>query len=332
MYEQISSNRRRSRAMLAGFVAIYAAIGASTYLMFGWWGAGVIAAGALATLGVSAWRGSKLPIELAGGERIERAADAPELWRRTENLAITAGIPMPELYVARRDFSANAFAAGRTPQEAKICVTQGLLNTLDDLELEAVLAHEISHIRNEDVRLMTYAAMLAGSLALLAQVVYGYALFLAKSRSMAERLRRPDRRVATTNARLLAPVVVIVAPISALLVKSSISREREHLADASAVELTRYPQALASALQAIDEHPVRSPTRDERVIGHMMIAAPLRTSGRFGRFFASHPPIDERIARLTELAGGVQHQRGSVVAQTPGQSAAPTSPSLDAAT
>ena len=159
-----------------------------------------------------------------------------------ENLAITAGLPMPRVYIVPDD-SPNAFAAGRTPKQAIVAVTTGLLERLDEEELEGVLAHEMSHIRNYDVRLMTWAAVLAGSIALLAQIFTRALWFGGGDR---------DRGGGAANIIVLVVVLVslILAPIAAILIQFAISRRREYVADASAAELTRYPQGLASALRA----------------------------------------------------------------------------------
>ena len=160
MYRQISSNKRKSIALLVGFLLLYGALG---WLLSLWFGTAalVVAIGiAIVMLIVNLFMGDDLVATVAGARRIERKQDAPELWRIVENLAITAGQPMPRLFVVPDD-SPNAFAAGRSPKQAIVAVTTGLLERLDEEELEGVLAHEISHIRNYDVRLMTWAAVLA---------------------------------------------------------------------------------------------------------------------------------------------------------------------------
>jgi heat shock protein HtpX len=237
---------------------------------------------------------------VTGAQHIERKEEAPELWRMVENLAITAGLPMPRVYIVP-DSSPNAFAAGRSPKQAIVAVTSGLLERLDEEELEGVLAHEMSHIRNYDVRLMTWAAVLAGSIALLAQIFTRVLWFGGGDR---------DRGGGAANIILLLVMVValILAPIAALLIQLAISRRREFVADASAAELTRYPQGLASALRAISAETQPSRALGNAAVAHMMIVAPLGARGKGSKLFATHPPPEDRIARLEQMAGGVQHR------------------------
>ena len=169
MYQQITSNKRKSIVLLFAFLLLYAGLG---WLLSLWFGpaAFYIAVGvAIIMLIVNLYAGDDLVALVSGAQQVKRKEDAPELWRRVENLAITAGIPMPRIFIVDDD-APNAFAAGRNPKQAIVCVSTGLLARLDEEELEGVLAHELSHIRNYDVRLMTWAAVLAGSIALLANI------------------------------------------------------------------------------------------------------------------------------------------------------------------
>ncbi len=220
-----------------------------------------------------------------------------------ENLAITAGLPMPRVYVVPDD-SPNAFAAGRTPKQAIVAVTTGLLERLDEEELEGVLAHELSHIRNYDVRLMTWAAVLAGSIAMLAWIFTRALWFGGGDRD----------RGGGANIIVLVVVLVslILAPIAAVLIQVAISRRREYVADASAAELTRYPQGLASALRAISAETKPSRALGNPAVAHMMIVAPLGARGTTSKLFATHPPPEDRIARLEQMAGGVEHRHESL--------------------
>lgn len=306
MYEQITSNKRKSLALFTGFLLIYAVIGAVLYLNWGPIGALAVGAIAVGMTLTALWGGDDMAVRVAGGRRVERKEQAPELWRMVENLSITAGVPMPRLYISP-DPSANAFAAGRTHEQAVVCVNQGLLDLLDDAELEGVLAHELTHVRNYDVRLMTYAAVLAGSIGLIAQLL-SHAMW-ATGRS--SRNKSGPEAIIGLVAMLL---VIVLAPIAATIIQLSISRRREFVADAGAVELTRYPQGLASALMAISGDPT-PPQRDERAIAHMMIAPQLNVSGNPSKLFSTHPPTEERIAKLMEMAGGVPHQRRAPVSQ-----------------
>ena len=296
MYKQIASNKRKSIALLFGFLLLYGALG---WLLSLWFGSAalVVAIGvAIVMLFVNLFAGDDLITTVAGARQVERKEDAPELWRMVENLAITAGLPMPRLYIVH-DESPNAFAAGRSPKQAIVAVTTGLLERLDEEELEGVLAHEMSHIRNYDVRLMTWAAVLAGSIALLASV-FTRAMWFGGG----------DRR--DNNPIVLIAVIagLVLAPVAAILIQLAISRRREFVADASAAELTRYPQGLASALGAISAAAKPSPRLGNQAIAHLMIAPPLSARGRTLSVFATHPATEDRIARLNEMAGGVEHR------------------------
>jgi heat shock protein HtpX len=300
LYKQIASNKRKSLALLAGFLVLYGALG---WLLSLWFGtAALVIAGAIAIfmLVINLYMADDLVALVTGARRIERKEEAPELFRMVENLAITAGLPMPRVYIVP-DSSPNAFAAGRTPKQAIVAVTTGLLERLDEEELEGVLAHEMSHIRNYDVRLMTWAAVLAGSIALLAQIFMRMLWFGGGDR---------DRGGGAANVIVLVVMVValILAPIAALLIQLAISRRREYVADAAAAELTRYPQGLASALRAISAESQPSRALGNPAVAHMMIVAPLGARGKGSKLFATHPPAEDRIARLEQMAGGVQHR------------------------
>jgi heat shock protein HtpX len=238
-------------------------------------------------------------LAVSGARRVERKEEAPELWRKVENLAITAGLPMPRLYIVP-DESPNAFAAGRNPKQAVVAVTSGLLETVDEEELEGVLAHEMSHVRNYDVRLMTYAAVLAGSIALLANIMLR-AMWFGGGR---------DNRGGNPLVLIAVIAGAILAPVAAVVIQTAISRRREYVADASAVELTRYPQGLASALRTISGNAKPSARLSDGSIAHLMIAAPLGARGKVSTLFSTHPPIEDRIARLDEMAGGQTHRHG----------------------
>ena len=298
MYRQITSNKRKSLALLAGFLVLYGALG---YVLSLWFGVAALVIAlliAVVMLVINLYMADDLVMAVAGARQIERKEEAPELWRMVENLAITAGLPMPRLYVVE-DESPNAFAAGRSPKQAIVAVTTGLLERLDEEELEGVLAHEMSHVRNYDVRLMTWAAVLAGSIALLAQIFMRAMWFGGGNR---------DRGGANPIVLLVVIVSLILAPIAAILIQLAISRRREYVADASAAELTRYPQGLASALAEISAAAKPSARLGNQAIAHLMIAAPLGARGHTSKLFSTHPPAEDRIARLAEMAGGADHR------------------------
>ena len=303
MYQQITSNKRKSLALMLGFVLLYAGLGGLISLWLGTAALYIALGIALVMILVNLFMGDDLVVRASGARQVERKEEAPELWRKLENLAITAGLPMPRLYVVPDD-APNAFAAGRRPEQAIVAVTSGLLERLDEEELEGVLAHEVSHVRNFDVRLMTYAAVLAGSIALLSNIILRALWFGGNQR---EGRGSPFVLVAIVIAAVLAPVAAVVN-------QTAISRRREYVADASAVELTRYPQGLASALRAISDANRPSPRLANRAIAHLMIAAPLGGLGRPSKLFSTHPPIEDRIARLDTMAGGQRHDHGPTTA------------------
>ena len=301
MYQQITSNKRKSLLLLGGFILLYGALGWLVSLWFGE-GALFVALGvALLMVIVNLYMGDDLVLAVSGAKRVESKDEAPELWRKVENLAITAGLPMPRLYIVP-DESPNAFAAGRKPEQAVVAVTSGLLEQLDEEELEGVLAHEMSHVRNYDVRLMTYAAVLAGSIAMISQIFLRGMMFGGGGRN--------DRGGANPIVMVVALVALILAPIAAIVIQTAISRRREYVADASAVELTRYPQGLASALRVISGDTTPSGRLSNQAIAHLMISQPLSARGRISRLFATHPPIEDRIARLETMAAGQTHHHG----------------------
>jgi heat shock protein HtpX len=299
MYRQITSNKRKSVLLLIGFLLLYALLG---WLFSLWLGEAVLFLAlfvAVFMVIINLFMGDDLVALVSGARRIERKEQAPELWRRVENLAITAGIPMPRIFVANED-APNAFAAGRNPTQAIVVVTTGLLARLDEEELEGVLAHELSHIRNYDVRLMTWAAVLAGSIALLANILLRVLWFGGGDRN----------RGGGANPLLLIAVIAgaILAPIAAIVIQFAISRRREYVADASAAELTRYPEGLASALRTIQANAKPSANLANPSIAHLMIAPQLGATGRASKLFSTHPPTEDRIARLQEMAGGDLHR------------------------
>jgi heat shock protein HtpX len=297
VYKQITSNKRKSLVLMAGFLLLYALVGWLLSLYFGQWVFAVVVVVAIVMIVVNLFMGDDLVTSVSRARRVERKEEAPALWRLVENLAITAGLPMPRLYIVT-DEAPNAFAAGRNPEQAVVAVTTGLLERLDEEELEGVLAHEMSHIRNYDIRLMTYAAVLAGSIALLSQI-FLRGLWFGGGR---------DRDSGGPLALVAVLAAVVLAPIAAVIIQTAISRKREYVADAAGAELTRFPAGLASALRTIEASMKPSQVLANPAIAHMMIAPPLRPGERALRVFATHPPTEDRVARLDEMAGGQQHQ------------------------
>jgi heat shock protein HtpX len=226
--------------------------------------------------------------------------DDPELFNVVEETAIAAGIPVPRVYLID-DSAPNAFATGRDPRHAAITVTAGLRTKLTRDELQGVVAHEMSHIGNEDIRLMLLMAVLVGTIVMLADFLWQTLFWTSVSGG---RRRSRDESGGNPIALVLMVVAVIfalLAPLLARIMQLAVSREREYLADASAVELTRYPQGLANALRKIDDDPEVLETAN-RGTAQLFIANPIKKfEKRAGSVFASHPPIKERIRRLESL-------------------------------
>jgi heat shock protein HtpX len=235
---------------------------------------------------VSYWFSDKIVLKLAGA-RLAKREEFFDLYTSVENLAITAGLPMPKVYVVE-DPAPNAFATGRDKNHAVVCATTGLLAILNKTELEGVLAHELSHIGNRDMLLSTVVVVLVGFISIIADV-FRRNLFFSGSRDN-------DNRGGGVIV-LIGIILSILAPIFAMLIQLAISRKREFLADASGALLTRYPDGLASALKKIGAYsqPLR---RQSSAIAHLYIADPKGMGKRLRGLFATHPPIEERIKAL----------------------------------
>ncbi|MDQ3245024.1 MAG: M48 family metallopeptidase [bacterium] len=237
---------------------------------------------------VSYWYSDKIVIKLSGAKEAKRA-EYFDLYTSVENLAITAGLPMPKVYVIE-DPAPNAFATGRDKNHAVVAVTTGLLQILEKNELEGVLAHEMSHIGNRDMLVATVAVVLAGFIAIISDV------FL---RSMFFGGRRDSDSKAGGFLIIIGIILAILAPIFAMLLQLAISRKREFLADASGALLTRYPEGLANALRKISQYS-RPMAHQSKAIAHLYIADPKGTSvgKRIAGLFATHPPVESRIHAL----------------------------------
>jgi heat shock protein HtpX len=296
LQEQIRANRWRTVLVYVLFALLAAALSAVLGLAFGT--GFLFFFGALSIVyGVVSWYAAGRVIAAAAGATRVDPKDYPEAWGALETVAIGAGLPRtPPLYIIH-DPAPNAFAAGRDPEHAYVAVTTGLLDTMPRRELEGVLAHEVSHIRNRDVRLMSLAAVLVGVIALVSDLVLRLTLFGGTNR---------DRRDGGGNAFILIGVLAaaILAPIAATLLQFSLSRRREYLADASAAEVTGDAEGMALALKRLDED-TKVTTRISNATAHLYIESP--TNQRGHQFLAglwnTHPSLQSRIERL-EQAGG----------------------------
>lgn len=291
-YTAIASNKRRSALFVALFVVLVIAVGWAVDQVEGGGTAAIPIAGtvALGSALVGYFAGDKMALAVNRAIPIQKA-DAPELYRLVENLSITAGVPMPKVYVIPSP-AINAFATGRDPRHASIAVTQGALEKLERSELEGILAHELSHVKNYDIRLMMIVAVFVGTIALIGDWFF-------RSRLWGHGGRSRDRQAGTAVFALIGLVLLLLSPLVARLIQFAVSRRREFLADASGVLLTRYPDGLANALRKIQAHqePVESANR---ATAHLYFANPL--SGKpLATLFSTHPPIEQRIAALQQM-------------------------------
>ncbi len=233
----------------------------------------------------SYWYSDKMVLKMSKARLVE-FEDAKELYRLVENLCITAGLPLPKIYIID-DTAPNAFATGRDANHAVVAVTSGLLQKLDRSELEGVIAHELSHIGNRDILLGTVVVVLVGIVALMADY-FRHFLFWGGGDS--------DNKGSNLYVMILAVLLSLLAPLFAVLIQLAISRKREFLADADGALLTRYPEGLASALEKIsdDSEPLEVANR---ATAHLYIASPFKGK-KVSKFFMTHPPVEERIAML----------------------------------
>lgn len=292
MYSAIAANKRKTWFIMALFVAIIAALG---WIFSNLYGGGsysylylALIASAVYAL-IQYFMAAKIATAVNGAHEIEKN-DNPRLWRTVENLTIAAGMPMPKVYIMD-DPAPNAFATGRDPHHAIVCATTGLLDVMSDTELEAVMAHELSHVRNYDIRVMMIVFGLVSTIGFIADILMRM-MWFGGGRDDRERPSSPAFIVIGIAAAILAPII-------ATLVQLAVSRRREYLADSSGALLTRYPEGLAEALEKIKE--VGSTTRHQNsATAHLFFANPLKASFA-ASLLSTHPPIEERIAKLREM-------------------------------
>lgn len=238
----------------------------------------------------SYWFSDRIVLAMYGAQPVDEAA-APEIYRVVRTLTTRAGLPMPRVYIIPED-TPNAFATGRNPSHAAVAVTQGILRILSEDELEGVLAHELSHVKNRDTLTMTLAATLAGAVTMVARMA-GYAAMFGGRRSDDED---------SGGGAIGAIVMMIVAPIAAILIQLAISRAREFQADASGARMAGRPWGLAKALEKLEIASKLSPMDASPATAHLFIVNPLRGAGGLSALFSTHPPIEERIARLRAMS------------------------------
>ena len=299
IYDRIGANRRNTFLLLFVFVALLAGASIALGIVLGlpYPFAPLLIIPFLIIALITYYRSSQVALVISQAREVTKD-DEPELHRTVENLCIGAGLPMPRVYVIE-DGSPNAFATGRDPDHAAVAVTRGLLQKLDKLELEGVIAHELSHIGNYDIRMMTIIVVMVGLTALMADFALRLT-FLGAGRRSSNRGRGGGAGVAIIYVIALA--AIILTPIAAQLIRVAVSRQREFLADASAALLTRYPEGLARALEKISDDPDPLEVAN-KATAHLYINNPLREhKSLLNNLFSTHPPTEERVRLLRGMA------------------------------
>ena len=293
LYTQRDTNIRKTWMLFTGFLVVVIGVGWVLAAAYQTPAVLYIAVAFSLIMNVAGyWYSDKLVLKMARAKEVKRE-DNPELYRIVENLAITAGLPMPKVYMSS-EAAPNAFATGRDPKHAVVAVTEGLLKRLDRSELEGVLAHELSHIGNRDMLLSTAIVVLVGFISILSD------MFMRSVVWGGLRGRDNDNNQARAAIMIVAVAASILAPIAATLMQLAISRKREFLADASGALLTRYPEGLASALEKISSDP--TPMRAaNNTTAHLWVADPFKGKQKgawLHKIFMTHPPVEERVAAL----------------------------------
>ncbi|MDB5177863.1 MAG: htpX [Candidatus Saccharibacteria bacterium] len=284
MYKAIAANKRNTVFIMAVFIGLITAIGYVVSLYYGntsitlW----VLIGAAIYAL-IQYFAASKLAVAMTGAHEIEKR-DNPRLYRIVENLSIATGIPTPKVYIID-DPAPNAFATGRDPKHAIVAATSGLLDIMDDTELEAVMAHEMGHVQNYDIRVSMIALGLVSAIGILSDIILRMFFFGGS-----------DNRNVNPIMLVFGVIVLILAPIVATLIQFAVSRQREFLADATGAMTTRHPEGLASALEKLQQYG-RPMQKQSTSTAHLFFSNPLKP-GAFAKLFSTHPPLEERIERL----------------------------------
>lgn len=284
MYSAIAANKRNTVLIILLFVLIIAGLGYLASIYYGdlYITYFVIAGASLYAL-FQYFAASKLAVAITGAKQIQKK-DNPRLYRIVENLSIATGMPTPKVYVID-DPAPNAFATGRDPRHAIVAATTGLMDIMDDKELEGVMAHELGHVKNYDIRVSMIVFGLVSAVGLLSDIAIRMLFF-----------GDDDRDNVPPQLYFVGIIAIILAPIIASIIQLAVSRQREYLADSTGALTTRYPEGLASALEKLRDHgkPMK---RQNGSTAHLFFSNPMK-SGFFGKIFSTHPPLDDRIARL----------------------------------
>ena len=295
MYRAIAKNKRNTIFIIILFVIIIGFLGfALSFLMGGdplTITIGTVIGAGIFTV-IQYFAASSQALSISGAQEIQKS-DNPRLYRIVENLSITTGTPMPKVYIVN-DPAPNAFATGRDPQHAVVAATTGILELLDDDELEGVMAHEMGHVQNYDIRVSMIVFGLVVAVGFISDIALRFTLFGGRGNNNNNNGGNPIMIVVGLAA-------LVISPLVAAAVQASISRQREYLADATGALTTRHPDALASALQKLADHS-RPMIKQNSTMAHMWISDPTKP-GIMDRLFSTHPPLAERIARLGKIGG-----------------------------
>ncbi|MBP9802089.1 M48 family metallopeptidase [Patescibacteria group bacterium] len=292
MYNQITKNKQKSFLLMLIFVAVIALL-AWVWSQYSNTGSSmVVLAIVIASLMslFSFYAGDKLALSSAGAKEIKRE-DNPYVWRMVENLSITAGLPMPKVYIIN-DANMNAFATGRDPEHASIALTTGIIQGLENEELEGVIAHELAHVKNYDIRVMMVVIVCIGIITLLSDWLLHSFLW---------RGNKDSDNKANAVIMVIGLILAILSPLFAQLIQMAVSRKREFLADASGALLTRYPEGLARALEKISaQNSIHQLSHANKATAHLYFANPFKAKN-VSKLFSTHPPVEERIQALRTM-------------------------------
>ncbi|MGB9598528.1 MAG: M48 family metallopeptidase [Minisyncoccales bacterium] len=291
VYEIVRSNQRKTIFLISAFLSfvvilgwIFSQVFANDFILY------LAVFFALSQSFLSYWYSDKIPVFLVAAKEISKK-DYPQIYRLVENLAIGAGIMTPKIFIAP-ERQPNAFAAGRDEKHAVIVLNQGLIDLLEEKEIEGVIAHEISHIKNRDILIASVAVVLVSFIALLSNFFFRMSIFSGSRR---------EREGQNPIFFIIFLILAILAPLIAQLIHFAISRKREFLADGSAVLLTRYPQGLISALEKISQNTIPL-KRENPHLASLYISNPFKQKNQFSKLFSTHPPVEERIEALKKIS------------------------------
>jgi len=291
VYSAVRKNKVNTFLILLVFIVIIGGLGALAAWIYQSWVIAVVVVGVAALYAlIQYFAASAEALAISGAREIQKS-DNPRLWRIVENLSITTGTPMPRVFIID-DPAPNAFATGRDPKHAAVAATTGLLDIMDDSELEGVMAHELGHVRNYDIRVSMIVFGLVVAVGMIADLLVRMAILGG----------RGSRNNGGPILLVFGLIAMIVAPLLAAMVQAAISRQREYLADATGALTTRYPEGLARALEKLETYS-RPMARQNTSMAHMWISNPNKP-GFMARLFSTHPPIHDRIERLRKIGGG----------------------------